>query len=218
MDEIKREKKKSILLLGTSLLLPPLCISLSSSLSLYPLYLRILSPSHLYAGSSIQVLPHDKPVSEKWADFPAARSRLLHLVAEVSKSGVASLILSGDVHYGETMRMECENAELIEVCVISLCLSLSLSLCVFTVTVLHRPLLLALPTPASPNGNSSASSLYTSLHRNTKREFMVIRTLGRSIWIGRAIKLCILRYGTSASVSVLFLLFSSLLFLSLALL
>ncbi|CAH1000940.1 hypothetical protein LEM8419_01961 [Neolewinella maritima] len=53
--------------------------------------------AHLIA-SSIQVLPTDHGY-EKWANFPTARARLLHLLAEVRPA--LPLLLSGDRHLAE---------------------------------------------------------------------------------------------------------------------
>lgn len=51
--------------------------------------------------SGIQVLPHDKPVEEKWANFPTSRDRLFRLIADSKAKGV--VFLSGDVHYAEIL-------------------------------------------------------------------------------------------------------------------
>jgi alkaline phosphatase D len=53
-------------------------------------------------GSSIQVVAEEHKF-EKWANFPAARERLLRLIAE---SGAANpLVLSGDRHFAELSRL-----------------------------------------------------------------------------------------------------------------
>jgi alkaline phosphatase D len=60
----------------------------------------------LLLGSSIQLLPAEKPVQEKWAAAArASRARLLSLLLR-AQAASAVLILSGDVHYGELLRFE----------------------------------------------------------------------------------------------------------------
>lgn len=59
-------------------------------------------------GSGIQVLPDDKPLQEKWANYPASRDRLLRLVSEASGTVV---LLSGDVHYGELLAHTCASPD-----------------------------------------------------------------------------------------------------------
>eukprot|EP00753_Platysulcus_tardus_P014445 PLAT4369.4.p1 GENE.PLAT4369.4~~PLAT4369.4.p1 ORF type:complete len:413 (+),score=76.27 PLAT4369.4:169-1239(+) len=49
-------------------------------------------------GSGTQIVPTDKPMSEKWGNFPSERLRLLRLVRD---SGVPTVLLSGDVHMAE---------------------------------------------------------------------------------------------------------------------
>jgi alkaline phosphatase D len=53
-------------------------------------------------GSSIQVVP-DEHRFEKWANFPAARARLLQLIAQSAASNV--VIISGDRHFAEISRL-----------------------------------------------------------------------------------------------------------------
>jgi alkaline phosphatase D len=53
-------------------------------------------------GSGIQMLPTQHRF-EKWSNFPAARQRLLSLLAETQPKGV--LLLSGDRHIGEMSRL-----------------------------------------------------------------------------------------------------------------
>jgi alkaline phosphatase D len=53
--------------------------------------------------SGYQVLPLDHS-NEKWGNFPAARTRLLDLVAETRAPGV--VLLSGDRHFAELSRLE----------------------------------------------------------------------------------------------------------------
>jgi alkaline phosphatase D len=57
---------------------------------------------HLIA-SGYQVLPLDHP-NEKWGNFPAARQRLLDLVARTRVPG--AVLLSGDRHFAELSRLE----------------------------------------------------------------------------------------------------------------
>eukprot|EP01041_Mallomonas_annulata_P001383 gene1383-2662_t len=63
--------------------------------------LSSLTSEHiLLLGSSIQVLPDDKPFCiETWSKFPHMRERLVSLLANSQASHV--VILSGDVHYAE---------------------------------------------------------------------------------------------------------------------
>jgi alkaline phosphatase D len=53
--------------------------------------------------SGYQVLPLDHS-NEKWGNFPAARTRLLDLIARTRAPGV--LLLSGDRHFAELSRLE----------------------------------------------------------------------------------------------------------------
>jgi len=55
--------------------------------------------------SGTQVLPHDKPFLEKWANYPKSYNRLFHVLAETKPAGV--VFLSGDIHYAEVMRKDC---------------------------------------------------------------------------------------------------------------
>lgn len=55
-------------------------------------------------GSGIQILPHDKVLIEKWAQYPAARARLLRLLRDTCSSGL--VLLSGDVHYAELSKID----------------------------------------------------------------------------------------------------------------
>ncbi|MFD2246422.1 alkaline phosphatase D family protein [Pontibacter ruber] len=52
-------------------------------------------------GNGIQVLPEEHAF-EKWANFPAARKRLLNLIASTKAQGV--ILLSGDRHIAEISR------------------------------------------------------------------------------------------------------------------
>jgi alkaline phosphatase D len=54
-------------------------------------------------GSSIQVLSDEQPF-EKWANFPAARKRLLNLIVKIQPKN--TLLLSGDRHMAEISRMD----------------------------------------------------------------------------------------------------------------
>ena len=56
-------------------------------------------------GCGIQFL-HEQHRFEKWANFPAARQRLLDLLAETDPAGL--LLLSGDRHIAEFARMELD--------------------------------------------------------------------------------------------------------------
>lgn len=57
-------------------------------------------------GSGIQVFPDDKPIQEKWGNFPASRDRLLSLLKEASDHTTVAL-LSGDVHLAELFEHSC---------------------------------------------------------------------------------------------------------------
>jgi alkaline phosphatase D len=54
-------------------------------------------------GNGIQVLPEEQ-VFEKWANFPAARKRLLDLIAATKVQGV--ILLSGDRHIAEISKTD----------------------------------------------------------------------------------------------------------------
>lgn len=54
-----------------------------------------------FVGSGIQVLPRDKPVQEKWTNFPRSLARL-EKTLQLSKGTV--VLLSGDVHYAEIFK------------------------------------------------------------------------------------------------------------------
>lgn len=54
-------------------------------------------------GSGIQILSSEHPY-EKWANFPAARKRLLNLLVKTKVKG--AILLSGDRHIGEFSKME----------------------------------------------------------------------------------------------------------------
>lgn len=59
------------------------------------------SDSNLYLiGSGIQVLQSDRPVGERWAMYPNDKQRLFDTLARADLAGV-SVLLSGDVHFGE---------------------------------------------------------------------------------------------------------------------
>lgn len=63
--------------------------------------------SHLILlGSSIQVLPEGKATEESWSEFPAAKARLLKLVA-LAGSHTNIVLLSGDVHSAEFSQATC---------------------------------------------------------------------------------------------------------------
>lgn len=53
-------------------------------------------------GSGIQVLPEEHPY-EKWANFPAARQRLLNLLGKTKPRG--AMLLSGDRHIAEVSKV-----------------------------------------------------------------------------------------------------------------
>ena len=53
--------------------------------------------------SGIQILPPEKPIQEKWNNFPHSYKRLLSLIKNTETEGV--LFLSGDVHYGEVFKV-----------------------------------------------------------------------------------------------------------------
>jgi len=55
--------------------------------------------------SSIQVLTSN-PAVESWGHFPVAKQRLMDLLGKYQPSGL--LILSGDVHYAETLAMKID--------------------------------------------------------------------------------------------------------------
>ncbi|MTB50714.1 DUF1499 domain-containing protein [Lewinella sp. W8] len=63
-------------------------------------------------GSSIQVLPEDHGY-EKWANFPAARERLLQLLARTQPS--LPLILSGDRHLAEVSKVMVDDYAVYEI-------------------------------------------------------------------------------------------------------
>ncbi|MFZ4633322.1 MAG: alkaline phosphatase D family protein [Saprospiraceae bacterium] len=54
-------------------------------------------------GSSIQILSDEQPF-EKWANFPAARKRLINLIVKTQPKN--ALFLSGDRHMAEISRMD----------------------------------------------------------------------------------------------------------------
>lgn len=47
----------------------------------------------------------DKPVQEKWSNFPETRNRFFKLLKENNPSGV--ILLSGDIHYAEILENSC---------------------------------------------------------------------------------------------------------------
>ena len=55
--------------------------------------------------SGIQILPAEKPIQEKWNNFPSSYSRLMDIIRENKVGGV--LFFSGDVHYGEVFKRDC---------------------------------------------------------------------------------------------------------------
>jgi alkaline phosphatase D len=61
-------------------------------------------------GSGIQILPADKPLSEKWANHPQSRYRLFRLLKQKQTPGV--IFLSGDVHYAEKMKVDVNCSDL----------------------------------------------------------------------------------------------------------
>jgi len=66
------------------------------------------APQLIILGSSMQVLPTDKLFEETWNEFPAARARLLELIARARQHSELVLI-SGDVHIGEFMQVTCSS-------------------------------------------------------------------------------------------------------------
>jgi hypothetical protein len=66
-------------------------------------------PDLVLLGSGIQVLPTDKIVQEAWADFPAARRRLLRAVMNTKAANV--VLLSGDIHSAEINKMRCRRSD-----------------------------------------------------------------------------------------------------------
>ena len=59
-------------------------------------------------GNGIQVLPEEQ-VFEKWANFPAARKRLLNLIAASQAKGV--ILISGDRHIAEISKTDLPGME-----------------------------------------------------------------------------------------------------------
>ena len=59
-------------------------------------------------GSGIQILSAEHPY-EKWANFPAARKRLLDLLVKTKVKG--AILLSGDRHIGEFSKMEVKGLD-----------------------------------------------------------------------------------------------------------
>jgi PhoD-like phosphatase len=57
-------------------------------------------------GSGIQILPDDKPIQEKWGNYPGSRDRLLRLVRGAAAHSTV-VLLSGDVHYAELLQSTC---------------------------------------------------------------------------------------------------------------
>jgi len=55
--------------------------------------------------SGIQIIPNDKPIREKWANYPESRKRFFNLLEKVKPRGV--VLFSGDIHYTEINRKEC---------------------------------------------------------------------------------------------------------------
>jgi len=55
--------------------------------------------------SGTQVLPTDKPIVEKWTNYPYAYNKLVNLLAEIRPPGV--IFLSGDVHHAEILKKDC---------------------------------------------------------------------------------------------------------------
>eukprot|EP00696_Hemimastix_kukwesjijk_P008518 gnl/Hemi2/20794_TR6886_c0_g1_i1.p1 gnl/Hemi2/20794_TR6886_c0_g1~~gnl/Hemi2/20794_TR6886_c0_g1_i1.p1 ORF type:complete len:454 (+),score=94.35 gnl/Hemi2/20794_TR6886_c0_g1_i1:47-1363(+) len=66
--------------------------------------------SLLLIGSGIQVTPTDKPISEKWGNFRAARARFF---AEIQKANIPApvVLLSGDVHYSEMFKCTLDRGD-----------------------------------------------------------------------------------------------------------
>lgn len=63
--------------------------------------------------SSLQLLQSRNVVGESWVRFPAARKRLLSLLARRNVS--APIVLSGDVHFAELGMGHCSGGQLLEV-------------------------------------------------------------------------------------------------------
>lgn len=57
------------------------------------------------AGGGLQFLANDKFVGEYWGKFPASVGRLVALLASSNTQRV--LLMSGDVHFAETTRLDC---------------------------------------------------------------------------------------------------------------
>jgi len=55
--------------------------------------------------NGIQLLPSDKPVQEKWSNFPESRSRFFQILKTYNPSGV--ILWSGDIHYAEILENTC---------------------------------------------------------------------------------------------------------------
>eukprot|EP01114_Cavostelium_apophysatum_P010594 TRINITY_DN2450_c0_g1_i1.p1 TRINITY_DN2450_c0_g1~~TRINITY_DN2450_c0_g1_i1.p1 ORF type:complete len:444 (+),score=54.98 TRINITY_DN2450_c0_g1_i1:77-1408(+) len=58
-----------------------------------------------FISSGIQMIPHDKPVEEKWSNFPKSRAKLFQTLKDNKTPGV--VLLSGDIHYGEILKTTC---------------------------------------------------------------------------------------------------------------
>ena len=67
---------------------------------LTPTALRRKNVDVVLVGSGTQILPTDRSAAENWERY-AAMGRRLELLALLRASGVAHILLSGDVHFGE---------------------------------------------------------------------------------------------------------------------
>eukprot|EP01118_Nematostelium_gracile_P011443 TRINITY_DN4058_c0_g1_i1.p1 TRINITY_DN4058_c0_g1~~TRINITY_DN4058_c0_g1_i1.p1 ORF type:complete len:427 (-),score=97.64 TRINITY_DN4058_c0_g1_i1:3-1232(-) len=56
-------------------------------------------------SSSIQLLPRDIPIIEKWANYPKSYNRLMSIFQETKPKGL--FIISGDVHHAELFKKNC---------------------------------------------------------------------------------------------------------------
>lgn len=63
-------------------------------------------PDLILLGSSVQILADDTIIEENWAEFPAAKQKLLSLIAAASQT-TDVILLSGDVHRAEVGRASC---------------------------------------------------------------------------------------------------------------
>lgn len=55
--------------------------------------------------TGIQLLPNDKPIREKWANYPSSYRQFFQVLEETRPKGV--VLFSGDIHYAEILRTNC---------------------------------------------------------------------------------------------------------------